>query len=750
MLRFVLSLAIVSLAAASSAQEQKPAGDKPVEKITYEQHILPIFREKCGTCHNANDKKGDLTLDNYTSVMQGGASGEVISSDGEPDNSTLYRVVAHLSEPFMPPQQPKLPDDQLALIKKWIEQGSLKDSGSVSKIKKSAVARVMVSADRPVGPPPMPENLPLDPLLVSARANGVTALATNPWSPLAAVSGHKQVLLYNTATLELTGVLAFPEGQPHVLKFSRNGQILMVGGGRGSHSGKVVLFDVKTGARVGEIGDEYDVVLGADLSPDQTIVALGGPKKMVRCYNVATGELMYEMKKHTDWVTAMEFSPDGVLLATGDRSNGVFVWEASTGREFYALNGHTAAITDISWSPDSNVVATASEDATVRLWEMQNGNQIKNWGAHGGGTTSIDFSRDARIVTAGRDARGKSWDASGNAVKTFEPGLGDLGTTAALCVETDRVLVGDLTGAVHVYNAKDGAKIGELSTNPPALATRIQTTLQQLQQSEAAAAQAAAQLAALQKGVADRKAAADLAMKVFAEAQAAADAATKAKAAADADLVAKQQAVTTTETPLKTAETAKVQAAAATEAANKSLTEAQAAAKAANDASAAAEAALIVAQKSATDKPDDAALKQAAEAAAKAAVDALAAATQATAKRTEAVKDLAVKNDAQIAATSAFNASKTAYDQAVAAKTASEKTVAEAATKMQAAATLVTTRKAEADKAVAAAQVTPEQQKQLTDAETAAKAAADAVAAVKDRLGRLQAAASRPAQTAAN
>ncbi|OYW11941.1 MAG: hypothetical protein B7Z55_18770, partial [Planctomycetales bacterium 12-60-4] len=276
-------------------------------------------------------------------------------------------------------------------------------------------------------------------------------------------------------------------------------------------------------------------------------------------------------------MTAMEFSPDGVLLATGDRSNGVFVWEASTGREFYALNGHTAGITDISWAPDSNVVATASEDATVRLWEMQNGNQIKNWGAHGGGTLAVEFTRDARIVTAGRDLRGKSWDAAGNAVRTFEPALPDLGTAAVLCVETDRVLVGDLTGAVRVYNAKDGAPLGELTTNPPSLATRIQTTQTQLQQSEATAAQTAAQVAAINKGIADRKAVAEAAMKAFAESQVAADAATKAKAAADADLVVKQKGATDAEVGLKATDTAKAQAAAATDAANKVLTEAQAA-----------------------------------------------------------------------------------------------------------------------------------------------------------------------------
>jgi len=748
----VLPFAVIVLAmtsgAAAWAQEQKPAGDQP-EKITYDQHILPIFREKCGTCHNANDKNGDLALDNYASAIQGGASGEVIKTDGDAENSQLYRVVAHLAEPKMPPEQPKLPDAQLALIKKWIEQGALQNSGSVAKVKKSAVARVEVSMDRPAGPPPLPEQLPIDPLLVSSRANGVTAMAVNPWSPLAAVSGHKQILLFNTATQELAAVLPFPEGQPYVLKFSRNGAILMAGGGRGAHSGKVILFDVRTGARVGEVGDEYDAVLAADLSPDQTIIALGGPKKIVRCYNVATGELLFELKKHTDWVTALEFSPDGVLLATGDRSNGLFVWEAATGREFYTLNGHTSVITDVSWAPDSNTLATASEDGTVRLWEMQNGNQVKNWGAHGGGTTSVEFTRDARLVTTGRDQRGKLWDSAGNAVRTLEPGLSDLGTAAALCVETDRALIGDLTGVIAIYSAKDGARLGDLSTNPPALATRIQTTQQQLQQAEAAVTQTAAQVAALNKGLADRKAAAEMATKLAAEAQAALDATTKAKAAADADLVAKQQAVTTADGNLKTTDAAKQKAAGETDAVSKDLATAQAAAKTATEASTAAESAAVQAQQASAAKPDDAALKAAAQAASQKALEALAAVTVTVNQRTELVKQLALKNDAQIAATNVYTAAKVALDQANAAKIAADKVVAEAVAKMQAAATLVATRKAEAEKAVAAAVVTPEQQKQLADAEAAAKAASDAVAVIKDRLGRLQAAQNRPQQTAA-
>jgi len=71
-------------------------------------------------------------------------------------------------------------------------------------------------------------------------------------------------------------------------------------------------------------------VLAADINAQQTLVALGGPNRVVRVYSAQTGELLHEIRKHTDWIYAAEFSPDGKLLATADRSGGLFVWEAET------------------------------------------------------------------------------------------------------------------------------------------------------------------------------------------------------------------------------------------------------------------------------------------------------------------------------------------------------------------------------------------------------------------------------------
>src|SRR5262245_2129203 len=315
-------------------------------KFNYKDHVAGIFQAKCNACHNGDKKKGGLALDSFTGVMQGGGSGAVVEP-GDPDGSRLYLLVSHQEEPKMPPNSPPIPEADLATIKAWIEAGAPETSGSAVAVK--AKPKLDFKLDpaamgKPQGPPAMPEGVLTEPVVVSPRPNAIVALAASPWAPLVAIGGHKQVLLYNWQAKHLCGVLAFPEGTIYGLRFSRDGGMLLAAGGRGAEKGLAVAFDVKTGQRLFEVGKEYDVALGADISPDRTLVALGGPGKVLRVYNTADGELAYECKKHTDWVTAVEFSPDGVLLASGDRNGGLVVWEAGTGREFYDLRNHTAMI----------------------------------------------------------------------------------------------------------------------------------------------------------------------------------------------------------------------------------------------------------------------------------------------------------------------------------------------------------------------------------------------------------------------
>ena len=688
----------LALCAGWAFAQEKPADKdaKPAEKVTYQDHVLPIFRAKCATCHSADQAKGGLVLDNYTGLMQGGGSGEVVAA-GDLGNSHLWKLVTHAEEPHMPPKEPKLPDETLAVIRKWIEGGALDTADSKVKIKKPqfTLGTAVISSGKPEGPPPMPEGLSTEPLIVSPKGNSVTALAVSTWAPLAAVSGHKQVLLYNTQDLQLAGVLPFPEGVVNVLKFSRNGSLLLAGGGRGGQSGRVIVWDVKTGKRVFEIGAEYDAVLAADISADHSQIAMGGPRKIVRVYSTKDGELMYELKKHTDWITSMEFSPDGVLLATGDRGNGVFVWEAFTGREFYVFTGHTGLISGLSWRLDGNMLASSSEDSNIKLWEMTNGTLVKTWAAHGGGAAAVQFTRDGRLVSTGRDRVTKLWDQNGTAIRAF-PALNDLGLEVAFSAEDERVLSGDWTGIVRVFDAKDGAELSPIVTNPAPLAARIDEAGKLVAAADAVAAQAAAQLAALQKVEADKKLAAETALKQSTDAQTAATAAQAEKVVADKLLADKTAALRGIETASNTAKTA-IDAA--------------------------------IAEKAVAEK----AFADAAEAG-----------------KADAQAALNVKVAAMQAAETAFNAAKAALDKAVAEKAAAEKAVTDVAAKVQATADQAVATKAAADKAAEVAKGTPEIAKALADSDAAAKSAAEKAAAAKALVARLTAEKARvPVETAA-
>ncbi len=510
--------------------------DAPAEKITYEEHVKPIFREHCFSCHNQDTKKSDLSLAAYGATIEGGASGAVIEP-GDPDSSRLWGLVDHTDEPAMPPMQDKLPAAKLDIIKKWILGGALENSGSVAKVKKGPSLQMSASsgAARPEGPPPMPEKRMRQPVVYTPRAGAVTALATSPWAPLAAVAGQKQISLYNTDTAELISVLPFPEGVPHVLKFSRSGTLLLAGGGTGAKLGIAAVYDVKTGERVTTVGEELDVVLAADINEDHTRIALGGPGRVVRIYS-NEGELLHEIRKHTEWIYAVEFSPDGVLLATADRNGSLFVWEAETAREYQNLAGHKGGVTDVSWRPDSNVLASASEDGSIKLWEMEGGKEIKNIAAHGGGATALEFAQDGKLVSTGRDRLTKLWDGGGTVIKEF-PALGDLALEVAITHDSGRVIAGDWLGEVRVWNVADGAQVANLLSNPPTLQMRVEQQVAAVNSAAEAAAQAAAEVEAQKSATA---AAADVAKKA-AEALAAAEAALAEKtkvsqaAAADAD-----------------------------------------------------------------------------------------------------------------------------------------------------------------------------------------------------------------------
>ena len=506
----LVSVATLSPAVAVAAEEK----NKP---LTYDEDVLPILRANCAGCHNADKQEGGLNMTQFAALMQGGGSGEVISA-GDGEFSYLYMLAAHESEPVMPPNGQKMAAADLATLKNWIDSGARENAGSKVKLKpKEDLSLGAAPTGRPEGPPPMPpdpyaplaegdpqplsiEAIPVDGRRASSatggeRADAVTALAASPWAPLLAVAGEGQVTLFHADTRQPWGVLPFPEGRPMSLKFSTNGRLLIAGGGRGAYRGLAVIWDVTTGARVAEVGDEPDAVLCADLSPDQSLVAIGTTAKRAKVLSVATGEILYTVDKPTDWALSVAFSPDGVLLAVGDRGGNLSLWEAASGLLYADLRGHKDAVTALSWRADSNLLASAGLDDTVHLWNPEDGGLVRKVDVKAGGVEDAAFFADGTFAAAGRNGEATLWDINGKRLRAF-PKRPDFALSVAAADEAvpdqdgklkPRLFVGDWTGVIAAYDPAGGEAVAEFSPNPPPLPERLAAAEAELKELTAAA-----------------------------------------------------------------------------------------------------------------------------------------------------------------------------------------------------------------------------------------------------------------------
>lgn len=446
--------------------------------LTYDEHVLPIFREKCCGCHNPGKRSGGLDLTSYQQMQAGGNSGEVLAA-GDPDGSYLWQVASHESEPVMPPNADRIPDDMLAVLKRWIAGGLLERDGAKPVVAKPAVNMTLDPGAivKPSGDPVIPPRLPLAVASQGIRPTAVTGLAASPHGDVVAIGGRRQLLLVSPKKQSLLGILPFPEGNCRTIRFSRSAKLLLAGGGEAARSGRVVIWDIAAGKRLIELGNEFDEVLAADVSADQRLVALGNSAKVVRLLTTDNGQVESEITKHTDWITSLSFSPDSVLLATGDRAGNLFLWESFGAREWAVLKGHSGGINAIEWRPDGLLLATVAEDGTIHLWDADQGKKVRSWQAHGGGAADVTWLNDGRLVSTGRDRRVKLWKSDGK-LEADLGGMSDIGTRVAVNDTQDLVIAADWAGQVEVFDIKEKKRIGTIDSNPPTLQSRLEAAEQ--------------------------------------------------------------------------------------------------------------------------------------------------------------------------------------------------------------------------------------------------------------------------------
>ena len=127
-----------------AATELTPAPD-------FRQDIQPILERKCVRCHQQDKKKGDLRIDTYEKIMEGGSDAEAIVP-GKPEESELIlrAQLRPIDEGFMPDEGQALDSDELELLIAWVRAGAHWPKGvTLTEKKPDPVKRVSLPTKPP-------------------------------------------------------------------------------------------------------------------------------------------------------------------------------------------------------------------------------------------------------------------------------------------------------------------------------------------------------------------------------------------------------------------------------------------------------------------------------------------------------------------------------------------------------------------------------------------------------------------------
>ncbi len=100
------------------------------KKIDFAHDIAPILKARCAECHTNGKYKGSVSFDTREDLLKSKAI-----TPGKSDGSELIRRITHVDpEMRMPPKGKPLEAKEIALFKKWIDEGAIWEPGFTFKV----------------------------------------------------------------------------------------------------------------------------------------------------------------------------------------------------------------------------------------------------------------------------------------------------------------------------------------------------------------------------------------------------------------------------------------------------------------------------------------------------------------------------------------------------------------------------------------------------------------------------------------
>ncbi|MDH5639518.1 MAG: WD40 repeat domain-containing protein, partial [Nitrospinota bacterium] len=244
------------------------------------------------------------------------------------------------------------------------------------------------------------------------------------------------------------------------------------------------LWDVETGEVKNIVKTTGVIIERIKLAAGGKIAVTACDRGSVQLWDMDAGKKLRNFKVDDSKLTAIEVSPDGATFAAGDSHWDMFAWNISTGERVATFKDSGVYLGDIAFSADAKQALLGLRDGTMRFLDLAKGRQIKSIRKRNEQINAVAISPDGKRAVSGHSkAKVKLWDMESGKMtgqytmkilhnaeqkvkhfifrgifgrsSDFKPDV----TEVAFSRDGGRVIAGDLTGAINVWDIKSEKNI---------------------------------------------------------------------------------------------------------------------------------------------------------------------------------------------------------------------------------------------------------------------------------------------------
>jgi len=410
--------------------------------VSFSHEVAPILARRCLSCHGSRVSKGRIDLETYAGIMRGGVNGEIVVPE-DAESSTLYLAV---EDETMPEDDTPLTEEEMAIIKTWIDLGAELDAGIRPD---DALANIIPRVTQPQ--PPESYRVPVP----------VTAVAFSPDGQLLATAGYHEVILWNPQNGQLVRRLTDVAQQTYGIDFSPDGEEIVIASGTPAQVGETSVMRVSDGTQMRTLLTSSGVMYSAQYSKDGQWIATAGEDKLVHVFGAKDGSQRFKLADHYLTVMDVAWSPNGKWLASVSLDKNVKVFDTTTGLQ--VTNFQKASESNfegmaygVDFSPDGEKVISCGNHRHVRISKADDGKLVREIGGFDASVMRVRVSKSGAVYSSAANHHVRVHNLEdGKLIRSFE-GHRDWVYGLDVHEATGLLATGSHDGEVRIWNVKTG------------------------------------------------------------------------------------------------------------------------------------------------------------------------------------------------------------------------------------------------------------------------------------------------------